>query len=60
MEQAVEELSRISQLSSQQIKALNRQDHHTVIKLDEELERALGAKERAMGALNEHRREHGC
>jgi hypothetical protein len=32
----------------------------SVIKLDKDLENALGAKERAFGALAQHRKDHGC
>jgi hypothetical protein len=28
--------------------------------LDKDLENAVGAKERAFGALSQHRKEHGC
>lgn len=32
----------------------------SVIKLDKDLENAVGAKERAFGALTQHRKDHGC
>ena len=35
-------------------------DDAPVIKLDKDLENALGAKERAFGALAQHRKEHRC
>jgi hypothetical protein len=28
--------------------------------IDKEIENTLGEKERALGALREHQREHGC
>jgi hypothetical protein len=30
------------------------------MEIDRQIETALGEKQRALGALKEHRREHGC
>jgi hypothetical protein len=40
--------------------AIKRQDQHAIEVSDEDMEVALGKKERAFGALAEHKREHGC
>lgn len=36
------------------------QEEKTIADSDKELELLIGAKERAFGALNQHRREHNC
>ena len=35
-------------------------NENLVSELDKLVENALGAKERALGALRQHRKEHGC
>jgi hypothetical protein len=40
--------------------ALKRDDKQLLLMSDRSMEVALGKKERAFGALAEHKREHGC
>jgi hypothetical protein len=51
-------LNHISEVSREQAGAVARQDEPWVDRLDRELERAVGAKERSLGALKEHWHEH--
>jgi hypothetical protein len=51
-------LFHISEVSREQAGALARKDLAWVDRLDEELEHAVGAKERSLGALREHWLEH--
>lgn len=53
-------LIRLSHLAKETAEALRRGDNGRVDETDREIERELGEKERAMGALREHSREHGC
>ena len=47
--------------TTQQLQVANRaNDKETVARLDSELELTLGEKERAFGALNQHKHDHGC
>ena len=51
-------LIRISELSRATADALAAGSEGLALEIDKEVE--LGMKERAMGALHQHRREHGC
>lgn len=53
-------LIRISELSRATAEAVKNRNENLTRKLDEEVEREIGAKERALGALREHCAEHGC
>ena len=53
-------LKTIATLLQAQIDALAVNDQDTLLKLDKELELAFGEKERAFGALRQHKSEHGC
>ena len=53
-------LARIDQLNQGQMKALNEGDDQRLLELDKQMELTFGEKERAFGALFEHRDEHGC
>jgi len=53
-------LERIDTLTRRQIEAMDRRDYDQLMALDRELEAAFGEKERAFGALKEHRTEHNC
>ena len=57
---AVAVLRRIDELSDQQMKALHDSDYKLLLKLDEQMEREVGKRERAFGALFNHCRKHGC
>ena len=53
-------LIRISELSRAAADAVVNRYENLARELDVQLEDELGAKERALGALQEHRKEHGC
>jgi len=53
-------LAQLQAIIQAQLKALQTGDHTALDKLDRELEKAVGHKERSFGALWEHVREHGC
>lgn len=58
--QTIEILGRIARTSQEQVTALKHGDQIALMHLDKELERLVGEKERAFGALKQHRQEHGC
>jgi hypothetical protein len=51
-------LSHMSELSKEQAAAVLRQDEPWIDRLDRELERTMGAKERSLGLLKDHWHEH--
>ena len=51
-------LNHIPEVSREQAKAVARKDEPWLDRLDRELEHAMGAKERALGALKEHWHNH--
>jgi hypothetical protein len=53
-------LLRISELTRDVAAALAAKDEDLATKLDKEVDLELGLKERAMGALHQHRKEHCC
>jgi hypothetical protein len=53
-------LSAVTELMKRQLEALKVADHHKMFALDRELENSFGRKERAFGALRQHRKDHGC
>jgi hypothetical protein len=53
-------LMRISELTRTIAEALASGNENFAAELDKEVDLELGRKERAMGALHEHRKEHGC
>jgi hypothetical protein len=57
-EQVEGHLQHISEVSREQAEALARHDEAWADRLDHELERTMGAKERSLGALKEHWHEH--
>jgi hypothetical protein len=60
MEKVQYHLIRIADLSRATAEAVANQNENLVRELDKQVESELGSKERALGALREHRREHGC
>lgn len=56
---AVQALRDIIEFSGRLLNAINADDliPHA---LDQDLENAVGSKERAFGALSQHRKDHGC
>jgi hypothetical protein len=53
-------LLRIAELSRATSEALENRNLNFARQLDQEVETELGAKERAFGALQQHRKDHGC
>jgi len=53
-------LAHIVDLTKAQLDAFQENREGEMMRLDKELENAIGKKERAIGALREHRREHHC
>jgi hypothetical protein len=53
-------LQQIDALTQQQLDAMRQGDDVRLMKLDKQLELVFGEKERAFGALHQHRDEHGC
>ncbi len=57
-EEVERHLEHISEVSREQAVALARHDEAWADRLDRELEKTMGAKERSLGALKEHWHEH--
>jgi hypothetical protein len=53
-------LMRLAELAREEAAVIARKDDEMWLKLDQEIENELGKKERSLGALKEHRKEHGC
>jgi len=53
-------LIRLSELARLESEAIASRNENLIIALDQDIENTLGLKERALGALHEHRKEHGC
>ena len=53
-------LMRIADLSRATASAIANRNENLTRDLDLEAEQEIGAKERALGALRQHRKEHGC
>jgi len=53
-------LQNIASLARQAADMVANHDDNAWRVIDKQMENEFGAKERAMGALNEHRKEHGC
>jgi hypothetical protein len=53
-------LNNIVTITRQHIQVLYGDDEAALMRLDRELENALDEKERLLGALQEHRKQHGC
>jgi len=53
-------LERIASLAREQVEAMEARDDDRLMAIDKQLETEFGAKERAFGALFEHRKEHDC
>jgi hypothetical protein len=54
-----EVLNKLVTLTGNQLTAFRERDSSAFMHLDKELELTVGHKERSIGALREHRREHG-
>jgi hypothetical protein len=53
-------LIQISQLTRAIAEALANGNENIAADMDKQVDLELGKKERAMGALHQHRKEHGC
>ena len=53
-------LIRISELTRAVAEALANKNENLAAELDRQVDLELGLKERGMGALHQHRKEHGC
>jgi hypothetical protein len=53
-------LIRISELSRATVEAVAARNENLTRELDKQVEAELGEKERALGALRQHRLDHGC
>jgi hypothetical protein len=53
-------LQKLSELTKQQLDLFRNGDQGAFMRLDKELENTVGHKERAVGALRQHAKEHAC
>jgi hypothetical protein len=53
-------LQKLVELTKSQAEAFRQRDDTEFMRLDKELELTVGLKERSIGALRQHTREHGC
>jgi hypothetical protein len=53
-------LMQLSELARREADAIQSRDEQEILAIDKEIEATLGNKERTLGALYEHRAEHGC
>lgn len=53
-------LQKLTEITSAQLTAFQENDPGKVMRLDKELELAIGEKERSLGALRQHVKEHRC
>jgi hypothetical protein len=60
MDEAQSCLVRIADLARAEAEALTNGTENIAMEIDRQIEHAIGEKERAIGALREHRKEHGC
>jgi len=60
MSAAQKALTDLAELMHRQREAIASESENTLLAIDREIEVRLGEKERAMGALQQHRKEHGC
>ncbi len=53
-------LANITECTSAQLEAFHADNHQKMLQLDKHLEQLVGEKERSIGALREHMKEHRC
>jgi hypothetical protein len=58
--EAAQALREIMKFTDRLLTSLLGDEDVTMTPLDKDLENAVGAKERAFGALTQHRKDHGC
>jgi len=59
-DKVTEALQKLVELIDAQLAAFRAKEHGTFMRLDKELETAVGHKERNIGALRQHAKDHGC
>jgi len=60
MEEVRRRLAHLAELAHAESEALKNHHHNLWKEIDQQIELTIGEKERCIGALNEHRKEHGC
>ena len=60
IEEVQRHLIRLSELAREEAGLIGSKDDTKWLAIDQEIERELGAKERCLGALREHRDQHDC
>jgi hypothetical protein len=60
IDEVIRHLERLAELAHAESEALAGQHQNLWKEIDRQIENEVGAKERAIGALNQHRDEHGC
>jgi len=53
-------LAKLAKTTAAQLAAFRAHDQSRVMRLDKELELTMGAKERSLGALRQHVKDHKC
>ena len=53
-------LTALAELAHAEREALRTGDQQLIMAIDKQIENTMGEKERGMGALRQHRLEHGC
>ena len=53
-------LAKLAELTSTHLQMFRERDYSGAMRIDKELEHTIGEKERALGALRQHLREHRC
>lgn len=56
----ISEMVHLMQRSRELVDTIGTSAENTLMELDRQIEMKFGEKERAMGALQHHQREHGC
>jgi hypothetical protein len=54
------QLETVAKLALTEVNAIKHEAEIIWMEIDKQIELALGEKERSIGALLEHRKEHGC
>jgi hypothetical protein len=60
IDEVLDHLLLIAELSRDTADAVANRNENLTHELDKAVEREIGKKERALGALRQHREEHGC
>jgi hypothetical protein len=60
MEEVRDTLGRLSDLMQREREAVGSASDEEMLAIDKEIENGIGVKERQMGSLRQHRKEHGC